>query len=151
MMKRHTVVNAASTGHCSCGAVTVTAQLRRAAAHVSSLLWVVWSVIVAAAACVMLCCQPSCAVLHRCAGLCRAVVCREGCLKIADFGLARNWHIEQNGKLTNRVITLWYRWGTGAAAALGGGGAAAAAAAAAASSADGIVLNMVRAAFLRIA
>lgn len=34
---------------------------------------------------------------------------RDGCLKIADFGLARNWHMDQNGKLTNRVITLWYR------------------------------------------
>lgn len=34
---------------------------------------------------------------------------REGELKIADFGLARNWHDQQGGKLTNRVITLWYR------------------------------------------
>lgn len=40
----------------------------------------------------------------------RVCCCREGCLKIADFGLARNWHSDQNGKLTNRVITLWYRW-----------------------------------------
>jgi len=40
--------------------------------------------------------------------------CREGELKIADFGLARNWHMEQGGKLTNRVITLWYRCGVAA-------------------------------------
>lgn len=30
-------------------------------------------------------------------------------MKIADFGLARNFASDHNGKLTNRVITLWYR------------------------------------------
>jgi cyclin-dependent kinase 12/13 len=35
--------------------------------------------------------------------------CRSGTLKIADFGLARNYANDHNGKLTNRVITLWYR------------------------------------------
>jgi serine/threonine protein kinase len=34
---------------------------------------------------------------------------RSGTLKIADFGLARNYANDHNGKLTNRVITLWYR------------------------------------------
>jgi hypothetical protein len=40
---------------------------------------------------------------------------RRGVLKIADFGLARNFANDNNGKLTNRVITLWYRcvWGGG--------------------------------------
>jgi cyclin-dependent kinase 12/13 len=32
-------------------------------------------------------------------------------LKIADFGLARSFNEEINSKLTNRVITLWYRCG----------------------------------------
>jgi hypothetical protein len=53
-----------------------------------------------------------------CAALCCATSKREGCLKIADFGLARNWHMDQNGKLTNRVITLWYRCVSGAVGSL---------------------------------
>ncbi len=34
-----------------------------------------------------------------------------GNLKLADFGLARSFSSDQNGQpLTNRVITLWYRY-----------------------------------------
>ena len=33
----------------------------------------------------------------------------EGILKLADFGLARSYTTDMGGKLTNRVITLWYR------------------------------------------
>jgi hypothetical protein len=32
-----------------------------------------------------------------------------GILKLADFGLARSYTGDQQAKLTNRVITLWYR------------------------------------------
>jgi serine/threonine protein kinase len=32
-----------------------------------------------------------------------------GRLKIADFGLARIYHAEENRAYTNKVITLWYR------------------------------------------
>lgn len=34
----------------------------------------------------------------------------EGNLKLADFGLARSFSNDHNGNLTNRVITLWYRY-----------------------------------------
>jgi len=34
----------------------------------------------------------------------------EGVLKLADFGLARSFSNDHNGNLTNRVITLWYRY-----------------------------------------
>lgn len=34
----------------------------------------------------------------------------EGNLKLADFGLARSFSSDHNGHLTNRVITLWYRY-----------------------------------------
>ena len=34
-----------------------------------------------------------------------------GILKLADFGLARSFTTDPNARLTNRVITLWYRWG----------------------------------------
>ena len=33
-----------------------------------------------------------------------------GIVKLADFGLARTWQERQDSRLTNRVITLWYRW-----------------------------------------
>jgi len=32
-----------------------------------------------------------------------------GTVKLADFGLARTWQERQDSRLTNRVITLWYR------------------------------------------
>ena len=35
-----------------------------------------------------------------------------GILKLADFGLARGFTPENSGQLTNRVITLWYRYVT---------------------------------------
>ena len=31
-----------------------------------------------------------------------------GCVKIADFGLARKYRIP-NGEMTPNVVTLWYR------------------------------------------
>lgn len=34
----------------------------------------------------------------------------KGTLKLADFGLARFFANEHNSNLTNRVITLWYRY-----------------------------------------
>ena len=34
----------------------------------------------------------------------------EGNLKLADFGLARSFSNDHNANLTNRVITLWYRY-----------------------------------------
>ena len=36
------------------------------------------------------------------------MITREGCLKIADWGLARSFYTA-DVKYTNRVITLWYR------------------------------------------
>jgi len=36
------------------------------------------------------------------------LISNKGILKIADFGLARSFSSDQ-GKLTNKVITLWYR------------------------------------------
>lgn len=37
--------------------------------------------------------------------------CARSILKLADFGLARTYLDEGSQKMTNRVITLWYRWG----------------------------------------
>ncbi|CAB4054144.1 CDK9 [Lepeophtheirus salmonis] len=40
------------------------------------------------------------------------LITRQGCLKLADFGLARAISINKNGqpnRYTNRVVTLWYR------------------------------------------
>lgn len=34
----------------------------------------------------------------------------KGNLKLADFGLARSFSNDHNANLTNRVITLWYRY-----------------------------------------
>ena len=34
----------------------------------------------------------------------------DGVLKLADFGLARSFSSDTKSQLTNRVITLWYRW-----------------------------------------
>eukprot|EP00565_Helicotheca_tamesis_P004450 CAMPEP_0185726346 /NCGR_PEP_ID=MMETSP1171-20130828/2348_1 /TAXON_ID=374046 /ORGANISM="Helicotheca tamensis, Strain CCMP826" /LENGTH=432 /DNA_ID=CAMNT_0028394677 /DNA_START=413 /DNA_END=1711 /DNA_ORIENTATION=+ len=47
-------------------------------------------------------------VIHRDLKASNILVNRQGQLKIADWGLARSWNSEMK-RLTNRVITLWYR------------------------------------------
>eukprot|EP00253_Pinus_taeda_P016678 PITA_16678 len=48
-------------------------------------------------------------VLHRDIKGSNMLIDNNGILKLADFGLARSFCSDQNGNLTNRVITLWYR------------------------------------------
>ena len=48
-------------------------------------------------------------ILHRDIKGSNLLLNRQGQLKLADFGLARMYHADEERAYTNRVITLWYR------------------------------------------
>lgn len=48
-------------------------------------------------------------ILHRDMKSANILITRTGILKLADFGLARVYSQKDRNRLTNRVVTLWYR------------------------------------------
>ena len=47
-------------------------------------------------------------IIHRDLKVSNLLMTDRGCVKIADFGLARKYRIP-NGEMTPNVVTLWYR------------------------------------------
>uniref|UniRef100_A0A6A7G8S3 Cyclin-dependent kinase C-1 n=1 Tax=Hirondellea gigas TaxID=1518452 RepID=A0A6A7G8S3_9CRUS len=53
--------------------------------------------------------HEKCNVLHRDIKGSNVLINNDGKVKLADFGLSRQFHPDENRDYTNRVVTLWYR------------------------------------------